>query len=385
MNVEKLYPIGLFRITNTFNFILKMHQVRPLRYVRKNFDWQSYIEEHYDVKYSTNGELRINCPSCTDRKYKFYVNPNKKVFHCFKCDFSTKKRYKDVFDFVALTENMGRGSAILKLLKEYRPVTPDNIDDAVSGALDEIPEQPVKFKHPYLVGMPDVSIPIQDADNVDDFWEYLENVRGLTTAEIVYTLQARVVPDQSHPVYGHNGKLKGDIGRRILWPLYGGDHKLVSWQARSFEKTDNVKYFNAPDTDISATLWPYVPPHKGSTVVLCEGVLDCVALRRLGREYSAYACFSKHITNEQIALLHQHWGVEKVILFWDQDAKRSMKNASKILQTYFQTFVPDFTGWPVDADCGSCLTLENGLELMKSATTNAVSVTSVDIVTWELF
>lgn len=355
---------------------------RPLRFVRKNFEWQSYIEEHYEVKYATNGELRINCPSCDDHKYKFYINPDKKVFHCFKCDFSTKAGYKDVFDFVALTEGMSRGAAMLKLLKEYRPVTPDNIEAAVSGALDATPESQVKFKHPYLESLPEVCVPIQASDDADEFWAYLEG-RGLTESEIVYTLQAHVVPDQSYEIYGNNGKLKGDIGRRILWPLYGGDHKLVSWQARSMAAKDQVKYFNAPDTDISATVWPYVPPHKNSTVVLCEGVLDCVALRRLDKAFSAYACFSKHLTHDQLKLLHS-WGVERVILMWDQDAKRAVVNASKLLQVYFQTYVPDFTTWDAGVDCGDCLKLPNGLELMKSAVENAISVTSIDFLKWEL-
>ncbi len=365
-------------------------KIRPLRFIRKNFDWRPYVEEWYDdIKEARAGEeLRIHCPVCDDRKHKCYVNPEKKVFHCFKCEFTTRRGKYDVFDFVSITEGIGKLSAIRKLLREYKPVTPEDFEAALEGELDEIPEQPKKFKHPYLDGLPPVAKPVRylvsraDSPDMLLFWDYLVG-RGLTVDEVCGLMQVHYVPDRSYEIFDHNGKLKGDIGRRILWPIYGGDNKLVSWQARAFERVDKVKYFNAPDTDISATLWPYVPPRPGTTVILCEGVLDCVALRRLPKEYAAYACFSKHITKDQIKLLEE-WGVTDVILFWDLDAKREMRRAVKELEMHFEVSVPNFEEWPADCDSGDCLKLTNGTEILCYAVDNAIGTKTLDYVKWEI-
>ncbi len=372
------------------NFSDHQRKIRPLRYIRKNFDWHSYVVAHYnDIKYARNDEeLRINCPKCDDRKHKCYVNPGKTVFHCFKCTFTTRKGKYDVFDFVALTEGIGKYAAIRRLLQEYKPCTPEEWEAALEGELDAVPEQPKKFKHPYLDGMPAVAKKLDlsqkaVAEWAKPFWHYLES-RGLTSSEVTDMLDVHVVIEKSHEIFGHNGKLKGDIGRRILWPIYGGDNKLVSWQARSFETYDAVKYFNAPDTDISATLWPYVPPRPGSVVIICEGILDCLALRRLPKDYSAYACFSKHISADQIKLLKE-WGATEVILFWDYEAKKEMKSAVKELKTNFDLFVPNFENWPdEDFDSGDCLKHPNGTDILCFAVDNAIGVNTLDYTKWEL-
>lgn len=361
-------------------------QIRPLRYIRKTFDWQTYVEDHYDIKYAGDSELRINCPNCSDRKHKCYINIDKKVFHCFKCPFTTKKGSFGVFDFVALTENISRGRAIIKLLKEYKPVTPEDFEAALEGELDTVPEQPKKFKHLYLDSMPSaaktlISDPSQE---MRPFWDYLVGERGLSPEEITDVLQVCYIPDMSYKVLDYKGAERGDIGRRILWPIYGGDNKLVSWQARYVEGGgDQIKYLNAPDTDMTGTLWPYVPPKPGSSVVICEGILDCIALRRLPN-ISSYATFSKHISSDQVTLLKETWGVTKVTLFWDQDAKREMKNTVKGLSLNFETYVPQFNNFPKNLDCGDCLKREDGVELLLGAVSNPVKVNSLDYVKWEL-
>ena len=40
-----------------------------LRKIRKDFDYKDYVEAQFQVKYSANGELRINCPKCVDLKF----------------------------------------------------------------------------------------------------------------------------------------------------------------------------------------------------------------------------------------------------------------------------------------------------------------------------
>lgn len=360
-----------------------MKTVRPLRHIRKTFDWQEYVETHYSVKYANSDrELRICCPSCNENKYKLYVNPEKKVFHCFKCDFSCKNQ-KDVFDFVSITENINRNAAILKLLHEYTPVTPEDMEAALSGELDAVPENIPRFRHDYIESLPKEAIALSSSSPDNPFWKYLKN-RGLTDYEIERLLNAHAVFSENCNILNSKGKICGNIGRRVLWPIYGGTHKLVSWQSRCIEdyvKTN--KYLNAPETDLSKTLWPYVPPFKNSTVILTEGVLDAIALRRLPREYSGYATFSKHISKHQVELL-QTWGVTKIILFWDPDAKKDIKNTTNLLKLYFNVKVPSFTGWEKERDCGSCLASPNGIDYIVQAVKNSIEVDSLDFIRWEI-
>lgn len=363
---------------------MELRKLRPLRYIRKNFDWKGYVEANYtSIKYAGSNELRICCPACGDKKHKLYINDEKNVFHCFKCAFTCKHGRKDVFDFVAITEGISKGQATIKLLREYKPVTPEDIEAALAGEMDDTPEQPKKFKHAYLDGLPAVAKPLAGlTDESAPFWNYLKG-RGLTDREITNVINAHYVPDFSHKIKGHNGKDKGDIGRRILWPIYGGDNKLVSWQGRAFEKPDDVKYFFAPDTEATSTLWPYVPPRPGSVVVLSEGVLDVTALRRMPKEYSSYATFSKHISKDQIQLLLD-WGVKDVILFWDPDAKREIRTTVKTLKLQFNTSVPSLENWPTNIDCGDCLLHPEGFDILCGALDNAIDVNSLDYLKWEI-
>lgn len=360
-------------------------KIRPLRFIRKNFEWRSYLEDHYTIKYAGEAELRVCCPYCGESKHKCYVNVDKTVFHCFKCVFTTRKGAFDVFDFVSLTEGITKGQAIMRLLREYKPVTPEDFAAALEGSLDTVPEQEKKFRHE-SIKMPVEAVRLEhNTAEAEPFWEYLVTERGLTEHEVTQVMQTYYVPEQSVIIKDVRGNKKGDIGRRILWPLYG-DNRLMSWQGRCFESDDDVKYFNAPDTDITGTVWPFVPPRPGTFVILCEGILDCVALRRLPKDkFTAYATFSKHINSTQIELL-KSWGVEHVILFWDQDAKKEVKSAVKELQLHFTTFVPRFNSHWIkeNLDCGDCLKLPDGVALINAAVENPIKVNSLDYVKWEL-
>jgi len=179
-----------------------------------------------------------------------------------------------------------------------------------------------------------------------------------------------------------NDRLRGDIGRRILFPVYGGDHDLVSWLARAID--DRVpKYFNAPDSEASRTLWPYVPP-RGKQGIIVEGLVDSLALRRHG--FASYATLGKKISYDQIELL-KRWGVTSVVLFWDKkDAKKEMLKAIETLKLHFdEVLVPDFTEWPADKDSGDTLNWEPGVALLKDMLTNKlIDVNSLEFATWQL-
>lgn len=349
--------------------------MRILRHIRKEFDFQTYVESNLPVKYAGNGELRICCPSCDDQKYKCYVNNEKKYFNCFKCDFRTGNF--DVFDFVGVVEGITRGKAMLKLAHEYRPTTPDwaELEDHIVDE-DEPTEAPALRT---ISSLPNACKRLTGANMAEErpFWEYLLH-RGLTSKE-VFAINTHYVPQRVMSLRDENGKRRGDIGRRVVIPVYGPDGSLVSWYARTIGDAE-PKYFNCPDSDISRVLWPYARP-KGNKVILVEGALDALGVRRGG--YYAYATSGKKISIDQIDLLKQ-WGVAEVVLFWDRDAVRATVKAVQDLRMHFTVKVVDHRGWPKDRDPGDCL-WDKGLEgRLPLVVEDPIDIDSVDFALWQV-
>jgi len=350
---------------------------RLQKYVIDNFDWRTYLEKYYDIKYAKgNSEYRICCFNCGDTKHKLYVNVDKGIFNCFKCDFSCKNY--NVFDFVSKTEHISRGTAVLKLLQEYQPTTPEELELVFPTYK---PEERIT-NNLKRIQLPEEAVPLSESNknNYKVFWEYLYG-RGLTFNEITNQLNIHIIPQRQCAIYNSKKQYKGNIGRRLIWPIYK-EGQLVSWQARAIHSGVTSKYLNCPDADSTQTLWPYVKPLE-KTVILTEGVLDSLAVRR-NPNYSAYATFSKNISKDQVNIL-KYWGVQEVILFWDKrDAMSQMENAAERLKIYFKVSVPNFSNWPTNLDCGDCLNLQDGQKLLGYAVDNAISVDSLDYLKWRI-
>lgn len=356
-----------------------------LRKIPREFDWDSYVKEHHTVKYTPTDELRLCCFVCGDDKFKLYVNPAKRTFHCFKCSFSMKNH--DVFDFVALTEGITRYQATAQLVREYARTTPDDVEweEQVNRMVDgeDAPER-------LITGIRSIEMPAglkqltECTDESELWWQYLID-RGITPAEIK-SMGMYYTPDRDFPVYDCNGKIRGDLAKRIVIPIYGGDHQLVSWQGRSVDPAcpKAERYLSAPESDLAKTLWPYVKPY-GKHVALVEGVFDCLAVRRIP-QVSAYATFSKKVSLDQILRLRA-WGVEEITLFWDKrDALPEMVRAVPELHMNFQkTYVSNMTGWPANLDAGNMLADPAGADKLKRALEDRVDTyDTLEYARWRL-
>jgi DNA primase len=364
-----------------------MSGLRILRKIRKEFDYDDYVMEHYAVVKSTaRGELRICCPHCADTKYKCYINNDKKLFNCYKCDFHTGNY--DVFDFVAITEGIPRGKAMMRLAQEFAPTTPLTIEEIQQRALglyeveEDEPGETSSIKT--IDSLPEFVYPLTSPSNLMEkpFWDYLMIVRGLTEKEV---LDAKIhyVPLIQVPITNEVGNYIGNIGRRILFPVYGPGGSLISWQTRPIkENSGGQKYINCPNSEVNRTLWPFIPPHE-NWVVLVEGILDCIAIRRLGVPFSVYCTFGKKISHDQVKHL-KVWGVNDVILFWDVDAKKAMLHAIEDLKMKFSVYVPDLSEWPKDYDPGKTMQVTDGLVCLEKALCNPIDVYSTDFVRWQM-
>lgn len=337
-----------------------------IRQIKESFDWETYVTAHYEVKYThgKNGrELRINCPNCDDTKYKCYVNPDKKAFFCFKCDFNIAN--KDLFDFIAVTENISRGTALMRLVIDSKSLTPETVPEFDEDVGEVQPTSSVR----YLPGLPAVCLPVEPKDG-DPFWDYLKR-RGFTVEDLAKT-NVHCVYDQYAPIHNTHGEYKGNIGRRIVFPIYH-NRKLCGWIARAINSDGSMKYLNSPDTDLSKTFWPFVPP-QGNHVVLVEGIIDALAVSRVPG-VSAYACFGKKLSKDQIHVL-KSWGVKKLTLWFDKkDALQQMMAIVEDLKMYFEdVYVLRLDHLKADEDAGYFLSIPEGTAIIESTLSKRISV-----------
>jgi DNA primase len=357
-----------------------------LRRVKKEFDWDSYVKEHHTVKYTPSDELRICCFVCGDTKFKLYVNPVKKTFCCFKCDFSMKNF--DVFDFVSLTEGISRHQATVQLVHEYARVTPSDEEWAeqvrTGATTDETPYKALT-ELKTIDSLPAGLKPLLErTEESAPWWDYLIG-RGITPQEI-RALGTHYTPAAELPVFDSNHKRRGDLASRVVFPVYGGSHQLVSWQGRTIDPDypGSDRYLMCPESDISKTLWPFVKPY-GKHVVLVEGIFDCLAVRRIP-DVSAYATFTKKVSIDQMLRLRA-WGVEEVTLFWDKrDAKPEMVRAVPELHMNFKkAYVCRMTDWPDKLDAGNMLADSAGADKLKKALEDRVDTyDALEFAKWRL-
>lgn len=350
--------------------------------IQEAFEWEDYLEANLSIKRTSGEEIRACCFVCGDTKHRLYVNPVKGKWNCFKCGFTSGKF--DVFDFVAKLENIPRHRAIARLLQEYKRTTPDDpMFDILAKRKEEevfaLPEKtPIK-----LAKLPQ-SAKLIDPVTHKNAYDYLID-RGLTPQEIM-AVCAHFVPEKSCPVLDTKGNMRGDVGMRIVFPVYGGDNDLVSWQARTIdpEYTRHDKYLVCPESEIVRTLWPYVPP-TGTHAVLTEGILDALAVRRVPG-MNSYATFSKKISVDQIYVL-KTWGVKTITVFWDRkDAKREIIKAAKELLMHFdKVFVCRMTAWPKNKDAGNMLVDPKGSDILQQALVDCLDVTdSLEYAKWQI-
>lgn len=356
-------------------------QNNVLRKIRKEFDYESYAYEHYKTKNSNRvDELRACCPSCDETRFRLYINNNKKLFNCYNCGFSNGNA--DVFDLVALTEGISRAQAMVRLVREYADVTPDDVEAYLQRREED---ELVKEEEPpirTIESLPKGAFLLEDptVPSSQPFWNYLFD-RGFTQEEIL-DMRTHYVPRRTQYVYRGDKKV-GNIGRRIMWPVYGGDNELVSWLSRIIEGDSKQKYLNCPGSDLAKTLWPYAPPPANcKEAVVVEGIIDCLALRRAG--IIAYATFGKKLSTPQSKLL-KDWGITDLVIFYDVDAKKDIKRlVEDVKMQYKRTFVVDYDD-DLFSDPGDLLVNPEGCAILQSTLfRQRIDVYSLDYEKWAL-
>lgn len=275
-------------------------------------------------------ELNIHeCPTCGNRDWKVYFNPNTKVGVCFAGSHPQDKQFNA---FVFIKEYTGLSGRALntyiesQLLEQgWKPKKPAKLESAVKLTGEIF--LPLHIPLP----LPDGRIP-----------DYL--VERNITPELCQYFDIRFSIDGLHTYTNPDSGQLGmqDFSMRILIPIYDLTGKMATFQGRDVTGLAKTKY-----------LFPSTLPASGrflynghnalgkSTVVIGEGVFDVWAIKRALfaddtlRDYvEPIATFGMHLSGgtsmeqqDQFGafLALKAAGLQHAVMMWDTE-KQAMKN-----------------------------------------------------------
>lgn len=219
-------------------------------------------------------EVRICCPFCTDDNFHMYVNTNKKVYHCHKCEASGKM--KDVM----------------------------TMDDAINFSKkigDILSSTPVTIKVPLMYETKPTDLKkIRTLPHSSQIWKeklyYQQAQNYLLGRGIDSSLQRELdikVSKETSGIYKNT----------VIFPIYElnkdeDDADLKYFVCRRYDKTE-PKYINAPwpkeDTLFQFGDNQYKTPFNA---IIVEGIFDAIAIGQSG--YNAIALLGKKATGQQL-------------------------------------------------------------------------------------
>jgi DNA primase len=281
----------------------------------KNFtisdiDLRSIIRVNKETR---SGQYICDCPFCGKENH-MYINRKTQLFDCKKC---------------------GVNGSIYKLLKHFdklyligdKSVEYTDVIKSIRQTLeDELAQEQDKIEP-----LPDRELPVGFRRCLAN--NYLKE-RGITRADC-----KRYNIGETHSVFKYQNY--------ILFPIYD-DGKVKGYLGRYASKrvpANKLRYNNSIDTDFASLLYGYdeIIKDKTETVIIVEGVFDKISVdKKLGLinndEVKCVCTFGKKISDVQIRKLIAK-NVSNIVLSWDFDALREIKQYGIELDHYFNTSV----------------------------------------------
>lgn len=300
-----------------------------MKYVRiADSDLRSIIHVNKETR---TGQYICDCVFCGKENH-LYIDKKTQLFECKKC-WESGSIYK-LLKQLGKTYLLGDKTVEVKeQIKSIRQQLEERMEEAESGT-SELQEckLPVGFKvgcNDYLLGR---------GLNVKDCRRY-----GIGSTDISVRFKDYVII----PIYD-NGKVRGYLGR----------------YASKRVPENKLRYNNSKNTEFGELLYGYDEIVKGETetVILTEGVFDKYSVDKKLRLYDTpdvkcLSTFGKKISKAQIAKLIAK-GIGNVILSWDYDALKDIKDYGVELDRYFNTSVAISTKEKDLGDCNESEVLE---------------------------
>jgi len=271
------------------------------------------------------------CPYCGKKGGKFGIyigqeTEKKKLFmaHCFSCGHTTKELNE-------LLDDIGRPDLKLEETASFAPLEVPDFFKLEEDELDDelgivaMPEGYKRcYRNPYL----------KERGFTCDDYDYFQvgTTRGLNFKFDDYVI---------FPIIDNDDTV-GYVSRHT-WPKDEIDE--YNKRARRNGKFEIQRYSNSRENDFVKLLYNYdsVIEDETDTVIIVEGVFDCIALTRKLELYDNHrvaivATFGKKISQVQIYKL-QSKGVRTVVVGYDGDAVESVNKAAAQLNEYFDVLI----------------------------------------------
>lgn len=279
--------------------------------------FEQYIEERLGItrRAGSSGDREYvipECPECGDTKGHFYVNIDKKLFHCYKCGFAGT-----LTKLVARIEGISEHQAKEMLMDQLRPVTTKAITEIIAMAIQVKRKAKGKKETAIDVPLPDEFIPC-----------FNKKTKQLSVP--VYLKQRDVNP-QTLAYFGVGYAGSGPYKGTVIWPIHTGESR--TFVARVAGDVKGRKYLYPENAPIGRFVFNYNKVKIGEKLIIAEGAMDVMRLWLYG--YNAVGLLGKNMTNHQLRLILM-LNPSDVVIMLDNDA---LDQANK-LASAISGFVP---------------------------------------------
>lgn len=275
---------------------------------------KSILQEKFGAVKVTRGcngpEFLTKCPFC-GRSEKLSVNPVKRVYHCWHCDSSGTMTS-------LLGMNVSLSSAAIEAStppKTQKTIYPPSFDPTQIIPLTSLPED-----NPAIVYLKSRGF---DPNELDKDFAFRYCAKGRMFPHVPFDASNTIVI----PIYAENNFLGWQA--RLLYNPKAVSEEVLSLMGYSARKDSGElkrppKYLTSPGLNKKEMLYNIDWAKQYDTVVVTEGVFDCI---RVGRQ--GVATLGKLVSDYQKKLLISLW--KTVVLLLDPDATETQQALVKDL------------------------------------------------------
>ena len=254
-------------------------------------------------------ELLTTCPFC-GKAEKLSVNPSKRVYHCWHCDSSGT-----LASLIGTNVTIAGALVVQDTPKEQKVVYPPSFDPSQIIPLDGLSED-----NPAIVYLKSRGF---DPKELNDDYGFRYCRSGRWFPHVPFNSSNTIII----PIYSST-RFLGWQSRLLYDPKKVSDEAMeaVGYKERkdSGELKRPPKYLTSPGLRKQEILYNIDWAKKFDTVVVTEGVFDCI---RVGRQ--GVATLGKSVSDYQKKMLMSLW--RTVVLLLDPDAKTSQDRLVKDL------------------------------------------------------
>ena len=293
------------------------------------------IASRYTSLKKSGKHYRGLCPFHQEKTPSFYVDPEKKLYHCFGCGAGG-----DVIKLVMEMEGVSFIEALKSLARHYGiPFTLSKKSSRKEDILYSIMEEAKNLYQRELwkggrgyAYMKKRKIPEEVAKKLSlgyapDSWDFiLKSLSGKYSSREL-ELAGLIIRKEDGGYYDR-------FRDRLIFPIYAEYGRVVGFGGRAINPEVEAKYINSPETLIykkGKTLyglnWTKGEIRKADKAIIVEGYMDFLALYSAGIK-NVVASLGTSLTEEQAALLSRFTG--EVFISYDNDEAGRKSTARSI-------------------------------------------------------